>query len=216
LAAGFDFVVRSEHFFVYTFMNGLPTLQSVSENVAMWSVADNDFAAILNAGQPAGQALARWGLRLLKQQRIDEAAAVLRSALALAPCDPALWINYGLTLDNPRITQKPPLVLRNPSPFLRISRMPGCSWVWHAKRAGISWVRKPLTARLLNWTPFTSLPGNALVYSRKRKRITPPRLSISITAFVPEAPVHRSWPISASFAFRPADFRKPMTLTERR
>jgi predicted TPR repeat methyltransferase len=99
LAAGFDFVVRSEHFFVYTFMNGLPTLQSVSENVAMWSVADNDFAAILNAGQPAGQALARWGLRLLKQQRIDEAAAVLRSALALAPCDPALWINYGLTLD---------------------------------------------------------------------------------------------------------------------
>jgi tetratricopeptide (TPR) repeat protein len=38
-------------------------------------------------------------LRLLKQQRLAEAAPVLRSALALAPRDPALWINYGLTLD---------------------------------------------------------------------------------------------------------------------
>ena len=80
-------------------MLGLPTEREVSENVSAWSNANQAFAAILAGGVPVHQALSRWGLLLLRQNRPTEAAASFCSALTLQPSDPVLWLNYGLSLD---------------------------------------------------------------------------------------------------------------------
>jgi len=78
---------------------GLPDAGVVEGQVSRWAAADSGFGALLRTGLSTAEALARWGLQLLKANRFEDAALVLRSAVALAPCDPVRWTNCGMALD---------------------------------------------------------------------------------------------------------------------
>jgi predicted TPR repeat methyltransferase len=78
---------------------GLPDEGVVQGQVSRWAATDPGFGALLKTGLPTGQALGRWGLQLLKENRLADAALVLRSAAALARSDPVLWTNYGMAMD---------------------------------------------------------------------------------------------------------------------
>jgi predicted TPR repeat methyltransferase len=73
--------------------------QEAAKNVSAWSAEDPAFAALLAAGIPVHQALARRGMTLLRQNRSAEAAASFRNALALEPNSAVLWLNLGLSLN---------------------------------------------------------------------------------------------------------------------
>jgi predicted TPR repeat methyltransferase len=77
----------------------LPSAAQVSANLSEWAAADSGLAYLLSTGIAPAQALARWGMRLLRESHSDRAAAAFRSAAALAPADPLLWTNLGIALD---------------------------------------------------------------------------------------------------------------------
>jgi predicted TPR repeat methyltransferase len=77
----------------------LPDLQTVADSVAGWASANPQLAALLAAGLPKAQALVRWGLQLLKEDRSAEAVAPFHAAAALVPDDPVVWTNLGIALD---------------------------------------------------------------------------------------------------------------------
>ena len=76
----------------------LPDATAVSETVKQWAATRPGLARLIAAGVPLVRALPRWGLELLRANRIREATDVLRAALSLAPDDPVLWANYGMAL----------------------------------------------------------------------------------------------------------------------
>jgi predicted TPR repeat methyltransferase len=84
---------------VETMKAPMPNGEAVAETVKAWAAKNRKFAGLVAAGLPTAQALTRLALELLRGDRISEALGVLRSALALAPDDPVLWMNYGIALD---------------------------------------------------------------------------------------------------------------------
>jgi Flp pilus assembly protein TadD len=73
--------------------------QKASDAMQAWAAADPDLARLLASGMTMVQAAARWGLQLLKANRIADAATVFRAAVALRPDDPSPWLNLGIALD---------------------------------------------------------------------------------------------------------------------
>ena len=64
-----------------------------------WSARQPEFGALLRAGIAPAPALSRWGLRLLRANRFDEAGEAFRAVASLTPADPVAWLNCGLALD---------------------------------------------------------------------------------------------------------------------
>jgi len=77
----------------------LPDSVTVARSVSAWAEVDGQLAALLGAGLTPVEALARWGVQLLKANRFVDSAAALRAAVALAPGSGILWTNLGLALD---------------------------------------------------------------------------------------------------------------------
>jgi predicted TPR repeat methyltransferase len=77
----------------------LPNAETVSAAVRELASAHPRFSAILSAGVPAAEAVGRLGLLFFQEQKISEATAAFRLAVALAPDNAVMWTNYGTALD---------------------------------------------------------------------------------------------------------------------
>jgi predicted TPR repeat methyltransferase len=77
----------------------LPDAREVGQTIATLSAREPRLARTLAAGVAPGAALARLGMLLSSENRMADAAIVFRSAVALAPGEAALWMNYGAVLD---------------------------------------------------------------------------------------------------------------------
>jgi predicted TPR repeat methyltransferase len=77
----------------------LPDAGEVLASVKAIASENPSFAALLARGAAHSDALAHLALQFFQQQRFPEAAAMFRSAVALAPGNPVLWTNYGTALD---------------------------------------------------------------------------------------------------------------------
>jgi predicted TPR repeat methyltransferase len=67
--------------------------------VNRWAAVDPRFRAMLAAGIPAAQALARRGRQLLQENRLPEAMQSFQLATIVEPDNPECWTNYGVLLE---------------------------------------------------------------------------------------------------------------------
>jgi predicted TPR repeat methyltransferase len=67
--------------------------------VNRWAAVDARFRAMLAAGIPAAQALARRGRQLLQENRLPEAMQSFQLATIVEPNNPECWTNYGVLLE---------------------------------------------------------------------------------------------------------------------
>jgi predicted TPR repeat methyltransferase len=78
---------------------GLSASPSPETELAALANAEPELKALLAAGVAPGPALLRRGMQLMRENRLPEALARFRSATILAPANPTVWTNYGVTLD---------------------------------------------------------------------------------------------------------------------
>ncbi len=104
----------------------LPDPQTAAANATAWAAADPALAKLLGTEATPAKALGRWGTRLVRQNRIVDAIAALRSAAALQPDDALIWTTLGIALSRTDSTAKTeacfdaPRLPRHPNPT------PGC------------------------------------------------------------------------------------------
>src|SRR5665213_490042 len=67
--------------------------------VTRWAAVDPRFRAMLAAGIPAAQALARRGRQLLQEKRLPEAMQSFQLATIVEPDKAECWTNYGVLLE---------------------------------------------------------------------------------------------------------------------
>ncbi|HZU82698.1 MAG TPA: methyltransferase domain-containing protein [Polyangiaceae bacterium] len=77
----------------------LPEVDAAAASVRAWAITEPDLAALAASGLTLGQAVARWGMRLVRANRAADACVALAAALALAPDDACLWTQLGVALD---------------------------------------------------------------------------------------------------------------------
>jgi len=73
--------------------------REASESIRAWAVSDKELAGLLASGLTVVQATSRWGIGLLKTNRVADAVTVFRAAASLSPTDPTMWLNLGVALD---------------------------------------------------------------------------------------------------------------------
>jgi predicted TPR repeat methyltransferase len=83
----------------------LPDPNAVSRAIVGWASCNPLLARLLATGVPQSEALAGWGLQLLRENRGSEALAALHGATALSPDNPVLWTNLGIALDRANSTE---------------------------------------------------------------------------------------------------------------
>jgi predicted TPR repeat methyltransferase len=83
----------------------VPDAQTALDSLDRWAAAEAELALLLAAGISKAQAVARWGMQLLKASRSLDAITALRVAVALSPDEAASWTHLGIALDRAQSTQ---------------------------------------------------------------------------------------------------------------
>ncbi len=77
----------------------VPDAQTALDSIDRWASAEAELAALLTAGLSKAQAVARWGMQLLKASRALDAITALRVAVALSPEEASSWTHLGIALN---------------------------------------------------------------------------------------------------------------------
>jgi predicted TPR repeat methyltransferase len=77
----------------------IPEAHAAELSVRAWAAEEAVLGTLLASGLNTAQAAARFGLHLMKENQLQDAATVFRAAIALAPKEPDLWTNLGVALD---------------------------------------------------------------------------------------------------------------------
>ncbi|MFI5379319.1 MAG: tetratricopeptide repeat protein [Tepidisphaerales bacterium] len=148
---------------------GVP--EQISEVVRQWISIDAAFAKAIQEGASPGQALTRLGIRLCVQERYTESLLILRTAIALAPDDPAGLSNLAVVLERTDQTDE---AIRTVECSLALSRAQPDSWIFlgnlRKKRGDLPGAQAAYEAAIpLETTSPLAWQGLGLVKQAQRK-----------------------------------------------